>query len=174
MQPIGTLSSRWRRLLAANSTSSSFGTLIETVTEPVESTTSGVIEMAPSGSAGPNGLVAMFFGAGSNDQTFSVQVWGWESSLLAGIDVWNCVLLAQFACTLGNIAGAAGGEVTASGLVVDTIALTYGNDDISVDITSPENNLQAHVVMDTKGFSKVQFQFDMTGATSGNALVRKL
>lgn len=172
---VDTIASSWQRLFATNSTASSFASRAETLTRPVHSSTQGIIEMSPGGGAGPNGLMLLFFGTDANNENFNARILGWDYSLLAGVEVWNFVVLCQFAVTLGNIAGVAGGEVSATGFVADTIALTYGNDDVSVDITSPANDVRAHAILDTKGCRIVEVQFDMnSSAASANCLYRKM
>jgi hypothetical protein len=70
----------------------------------------------------------------------------------------------------------AGTPVVATERFVDTITLVTGNDDISVDIVSPTADEIAHVMLDCKGFMKIEITFDMTTGdpTGGNCLVSLL
>ncbi len=169
-----TMAGRWQRTHTTNSTATSFATRNETLVQPVGE---GIIEMSGNSEANavPNGITMLFFGTSADNQNFNARVLGWDFSLVAGVQVWNYVMLCQFAVTLGNLAGAAGGEITTTGFVADTIALTYGNDDVSVDIVSPANDIRAHAVIDAKGFRKLEVLFDRnSSAASCNCLYRKL
>jgi hypothetical protein len=93
--------------------------------------------------------------------------------------VWIPCKLAEFLCTLGTSAGPAAGTggagiVTTTDLFVQTIAIvgTSGNANIDLSITSPADNTIGNVVVDMKGFSKLELQFSTgASATNCNALV---
>ncbi len=160
----------WEKLLAANDESTSFGALAPTATEP----TTGVIDL----SAGKPGMIPewvqfVFFGAGSNDQTFSARVVGWD---LLGT-TWVPVPLVELAVTLGQSVGAAGLGLVAADRLADTLAFATAFNALlspACILTSPTGDLIANALVSPKGHRKLQVQFDMTGATSGNALYRRL
>jgi hypothetical protein len=83
------------------------------------------------------------------------------------------VILAQFVCTMSTQVGVAGREVLNTERFCDTITLTTGNDDVSVDITSPTGDVIAHASVDLKGSQKLELTFAMsTGSpTSANCLI---
>lgn len=173
---IETVTGPWTKLKATNFTNASFGTLKSTLTEP---SGDGVIDLAVPETKGrggsvDNALILKFFGTSASDQTANCRVWGWalEATTLS----WENVLLAQFALTLGNLAGTASCAITASDFEVDTIALTYGNDDVVVSIVSPGNDVRgAYVMLDAIGFPKLQVEFDRnSSAASLNALYRTI
>jgi hypothetical protein len=175
-----TESMRFRRVRRTNSTETSFASRVPTATEPksaasATATSQEVTDLLTQGSA--NGGVQtrglfVFFGAGTEDTTFSARVIGWR---VIGsdpeADLWVPVVLAEFACTLSATVGVAGTPCVATDRFVDTITLVTGNDDVSVDFVSPTADEIAHAVVDLKGFAKVEVSFDLTGATDANALV---
>lgn len=174
-----TTAESWRKLKATNFETTSFAATLgqSTKTKPVADADTGLIEMIPSdirpGASAPDSLLLKFFGAGSNDQTFSCRIFA--RSLEESMQSWESVLIAQFALTLGNLAGAAGCAILDTDLECDTIVLTHGNDDVDVSIVSPANDIRgANARIDGLGGRLVTVHFDMTGATSGNLLYRKV
>jgi hypothetical protein len=168
-----TMSGMWEKLLSSNSTSASFGTLKSTLTAP---SGDGVIDMLNGASPGApvqNALLLRFFGAEASNEAFNARVWGWsqERSTLS----WEAALLAQFAVTLGNLAGTASCAIVATDFEADTIALTYGAS-VDVAVNSPANDVRgAYARVDCQGFSKVQIEFDMnSSAASANCLYKRL
>lgn len=171
---IETLSTKFRRALTANSTDTSFASKVATLTEP---SGSGVLDMGAGGALAPNGVLVVPYGAGNDDTTFAMRIIGWRSitehSSNQKITEWIPIILVELACTLSTAVGATGG-VIGGGRMADTLSLVTGNDDISIDFVSPTGNVAAHAVVDVKGCEKIEFSFDMTGATSGNCLVATL
>lgn len=160
----------WVKLKATNFTGS-FGTLKSTKTKP---SGNGVIELAPDG----GGLVALaimlkFFGTDANDETFKVRVWGWDRLEQSdGTFSWENALLAEFSCTLGNLAGTAGCGITATDFEVDTITLTEGDATIS---SNGADIRGAFAIIGNCGFKLLQIEFDDdSSAATMNALYRKL
>ena len=175
---IETVSSPWKKARPTSYTTNGYPTRVATNTEPLtaatDPATSQVVhEVGTGGMYCQNGLVVIFFGAGANDSTFSCRVIGWRSigweARTTGL--WIPVPLAEFAVTLSQAVGVAGMTLVATDRFADTIALTTGNDDVSVDIVSGWTDVIAHVQMDLKGFQKLEFAFTTGGsATSCNAL----
>jgi hypothetical protein len=158
----------WLELLDTNSTSSSFAATAPTATEP---TGDNVITLSRLGTMVCQNLMLAFFGAGNDDQTFDARVYGWQQ--VAGL--WVPTLLAQLSCTLSTVVGVAGYPVLNTERFADTYSLASGfNANVSVEVVSPANNTIGHVLLDVRGFSKIQVDFDMTGATSANALYKGL
>ncbi len=169
-----TLSTPWNKLLAANSTSASFASRVPTLIEP---TGGGVIDASSPGIVGQNGLVLRFFGTDTNDETFNARILGWSQTKVSGINLcWDFILLAQFQLTLGNLAGTAGCAITATDFEADTISITYGNEDVTLAVVTPGNDVRgAYAVVDLMGALKAEILFDMnSSAVSANCLWRKV
>lgn len=179
-----TASTSFRKARSVNQTSASYVSKLPTATEPTgdagTATGSSVIELvAPglspgSGSQVPNVMLASFFGEGANNSTFSARLVGWRPTGEENREtmLWIPVTVVAFTLTLSSTpVGVSGKVIDSNQLFADTIALVDGNDDVSVDIVSPEDDTIAHAVIDLKGFRKVEWTFATGGsATSCNAL----
>lgn len=118
--------------------------------------------------------VFMFFGTGSDDNTFLARILGWRHIVQRNTDwvketaIWIPVPLVELTCTLSTFTGVAGGLLGTTQRFADTLALvgTTGNDDVSIDIVSPANNTPAHIVVDLKGFQKCEVIFDRNSSAS--------
>lgn len=134
-----------------------------------------------------NVVILIPFGIGSDTNTMKMRVIGWRMAFDRGAEqslygaavgdaLWIPVTLGEFLCTLSTPAGVAQSIIGSTNLFADTIAIqgTSGNDDIDVSITSPADNTIAHVVLDAKGFQKLEVTFDRnSSATSCNALIAR-
>lgn len=159
----------FRKGHATNSTATSFASKIPTITEP---SGDGVHKVAP-GSWMPNAIMAVFFGAGSENDTFSARIIGWRKIATGGGDpntLYIPMVLAELGCTISATVGIANSPLVATDRFVDTISLITGNDDVSIDIVSPTADEIGHVVLDIKGCNYLEFSYDMTGATNGNCV----
>ncbi len=172
-----------RRARRTNCTDTSFDTLASTTTEPALDADAGsatavvVIDLLKDRGRrdGPvqNSVFFMPFGIGNDDTTFDVRVVGWRYAFsdYATHGLWVPVTLGGFSCTLSSQVGVANAAVIATERFADTITrITAQGNDVSSEIVSPANNTPGHVILDLKGCHKVEFCFDMTGATSGNVL----
>lgn len=171
-----------RRALTTSSTATSFATLISKITEP---SGDGIFSL--------NGLVAnhinvSFFGAGADNTTFDARIVGWDR---IGSDpdftLWVPRILCSLSCTLSAQVGITGAKLVATDRFADTLVVhatvapqpTF-TDVVSaaaasrgvVEIFSPANDLIAWAKVELEGCEKIQFDFDMTGATSGNCVFR--
>lgn len=159
------------RARATNDTASSFASRIPTVTEP---TGTGVLNTSGAD------LLIVPFGVGSDNQTGSVRVIGWraidtkDQQNTQGRTLWIPVILAEVVATLSAAVGIAGAIIDETNRFADTLTLTTGNDDVSVDFTSPTGDVIAHIVVKGKGFEKVEVTHKVTTATSLNSLVAML
>ncbi len=108
------------------------------------------------------------YGVGLDDQTFDFRVIAWNE--VSGLYIPTT--LTQASATLSTAVGVAGAVVTNSERFADTIVASLGNAGVDVNVISPANNTPAHLVIDLKGCELVEIIFDMTSATSGNALVK--
>ncbi len=179
-----TLSRGWQRARKVNATDNGFPAKSLIAAQPsgngnnaAQATASAVYSITD-GTQSFNGLVIKPYGAGADDATMSVRVIGWSYLIednVIGTAGWDPTVLVELACTLSTVVGVAGLLVINTDRFADTLALTYGNDDVSVDIVSPANNVAAHAVVDLKGFQLVEFTFTTgASATSCNALFKFL
>lgn len=159
----------WEKVATANDASASFTAPAMTLTPP----TANVIELAegtgPGGSVVPQYVQLVFIGAGADNTTFTARVIGWE---LIGT-TWMPVVLTQLAVTLGAMTGIADGALTATDRIADTITLDTpfsGMPASECTIVSPAADLVAKAIVATRGMRLIQLTYDMTGATSGNAI----
>jgi hypothetical protein len=160
-----------RRLLINNSTAAAFTAPTERVGRP---SGEGFFELQGTGTASkekiPASLVIQPWGAGADNTTFDLRIWAYR-------DLENSfqpILLAQVSCTLCATTGTSGGNLGTGNRYVDTITITAGNANVGLEAVSPTSDLPAHVILVTKGGGVLWFDFDMTGATSGNASIWEL
>ncbi|MGL4553972.1 MAG: hypothetical protein ACRC33_22660 [Gemmataceae bacterium] len=165
MQTLATRTNSLTKLRSSNATDSAFPSRPATVTEPASA---GVINLAGEGGIVSNNLLLIPFGAGSDNTTFDMQVIGWRKLGTSGL--WVPTILGQFSCTLSAAVGVDGYEVDDTERLADTVTSGIGNTNVDQIVTSPANDTPASILIDVKGCRKVEVVFDMTGATSGNAL----
>lgn len=173
MMTIGTANNCCVVALATNATDNSFPSRIPTTTEP---TGDGVLSVPNPGQVSPTNAMIVPFGVGSDNHTFDLRVIGWRKVTGSGLtSLWVPVVLGQFACTLSTAVGVANTPVSASNRFADTISRTLGIENVADQVVSPAgaslDNLVGHILMDVKGFSKIELNFDVGTAASGNALV---
>lgn len=182
-----------QKAFGTNTTEASFASIVPTLTEPVAvnigEVGSGIFNLVPGGFGKvPDAVLVGFFGAGSDNDTFDVRLWGWDRIGSVTVE-WIPRPLASFSCTVSGTTGVAGGAIVNTDRIVDTIvvnaiapqpfipgvdasaaAITRG----TIRIMSPANNMMAWAFVPVYGCEKIQFDFDMTGATNGNAVFRML
>ena len=160
-----------------NSTDATFPSRIPTGTKP---SGVGVIEMSTDNSIlTSNGLRVKPYGTGSENNTFSMRVIGWEKTESNPFDanktLWSPAVLCELLCTLSTVVGVAGRCIVATERFADTITITTGNAGVTLDVVSPTGNVIAHALVDTKGHRLVELTFSTgSSATDMNALVAKL
>lgn len=166
---INTQCCEWVELLTSNSTAASFTALAATATEP---TGAGVIDLPLTGDAVNSFLQLIFFGAGADNSTFDARVSGWSK-----VDtLWVPTPLVEVSCTLGAAVGVASQAVLDTERFADTLSLAAAYSGLAgslATVVSPAGDLVARLLLDLQGFRKFQVQFDMTGATSGNAIYKR-
>jgi hypothetical protein len=142
----------------------------------------GAINMGAGGDMSSNGLLILPFGVGSAGNTFLMSAFAWDevrgnnpNAIPGGVSLWVAWILASFTCTLNTNTGQAGTDVDNTHNFVGTIVLGVGNANISNEIISPTGNVNASILLDTKGAKYVQLLFAMNGSsTAANALVRRM
>ena len=173
MMTIGTANNCFVVALATNATDNSFPSRIPTTTEP---SGDGVVSVPNPSQISPTNVMILPFGVGSENHTFDLRVIGWRKVTGSSLtSLWVPVVLGQFACTLCTAIGVADTPVSASNRFADTISRTLGIENVSDQIVSPADeslaDLIGHILLDAKGFSKIELNIDVGTATSGNALV---
>ena len=148
------------RALVSNSAATSFASKIPTLVEP---TGAGVISLPSAG--GPKFVVLVPFGTDAANEAFDMKVVGWSYS---SDGVWIPFTLLTVAVVLGSAA--------VSGLtnhfLADTITYTAGDDEAK--IISPANDTVAHVLLHTRGFKKLEYDFDLGTAAAANCYYRPM
>lgn len=189
-----------RKAFATSATDTSFASRIPTITEP---SGDGIHELVNGASKSGDkdkgraadveaAILCMFYGAGADNATFDVRLIGWDTIYAKPTTLWIPKILASFTCTLSAMVGVAGAPLVATDRIVDTITLRTDNavsqpvtksldsgavttsSGWGVEIFSPAGDLAAWVKVPLQGSRKLEFCYDMTGATDGNALFRFL
>lgn len=156
-----------------------FPSRIPTITEPLGSATRWVIDNGsyPIGQSGQNSVIILPYGVGADNATFLLRLYGWRVlpwRTFGNVNQWIPILLAQLTCTLdAGSPGVATTEVGSTKYFVDTLSLTYGNANVSIDVnTIASTGLIAHFQASIKGFQKLECTFDTNSSATGmNALV---
>lgn len=159
-----------RKAVSANATSATFTGKTPTTTKP---SGTGVWDML----AEATGLhlsrsLSKFinlipYGVGSDTNTFSMRIWGW-SKTNDTTPVWIPQLLTEVSCAIST--GTSFANLTASNYCVDTITTVAG--DTNAQIITPANDIPGSLLLHMRGCELIEFDFDMTGATSANCLWR--
>ena len=194
-----TLSEDYVRVRGTSATDNGFPARIPTITKPsglgdnaAQATASAVINLRNKETAAgvQNRAKFLFYGVGSNNNTFSARAIAWNRArprpgdsttppALGGAQefLWIPVPLFEVAVTLSSTQlGIVNSLIGTTSFFADTIALTgtTANDDVSIDIVSPANDTIGHIVADLKGAELLEVIFTTGGsATSCNALVKK-
>lgn len=165
-----------RKALATNSVLTSYSSIVPTVTEPAESPTTGVHDLAVGCNTGPQKLLLIPYGVGSDTNTGAIRVWGWNKipgGAAGTSDLWVPILLADLAIALSVPTGVAGSPVVAANLFADGITITKGNADW-VDVQATGTDAVTFAVILLHGIRKVQFNaHNNSSSTSVNALWRQ-
>jgi hypothetical protein len=179
-----------------NSTASSLVEPLPSTTRPdkaavssgVVSVGDGVIPWGLEGSTSATGLMLMFFGVGTNGQTFNANVYGWEEVLPPNTALGSGLWVPKPLVTLtgitinASIPGVLNTSVpalvsAANQYFCSAITLNLGNTGISCEILSPGSGVAeiAHAVIDGKGARFIEVRFNMnSSATSANALWKRM
>lgn len=177
-----TVYSRFKKARSVNQTSSSFVSKIPTGTEPAgdagTATGASIIDNLGTGGMVNNQMLVAPYAVASDNNTGSVRVIGWG---VVGNEpttwIWVPVLLAEVAFTLDStLVGVAGRDIVATEMFADTLSVSAGNENVSVEKCSPADGVSvAHFVVDLKGFKKIELSFSTGGvSTSCNALYKFL
>lgn len=163
----------YRKARSSNATDSAFASKVPTSTKP---SGTGVITLMTNvpGQPIPNLIEVCAYAVANNNDTFNFRVIGWKQ---LGSDpntsLWVPRTLAEIACTVGTAAVAASGkDLLTTELFADTMSLTVGNANVTVNIVSPADNTIAYASIDIQASPIVEIIFDDgTGGSGGmNAL----
>jgi hypothetical protein len=175
---IETAATDYRRLFAANSTATSVVAPVPTTTPPAPG--DGVIELAgPDGVLSSSGVKLLPYGAGADNNTFSLGVFGWSvvrPTAAGEVPLWVATPLATYTSVTMNsgMPGLANTAVNASQMFCDAATIGIGNAGVSVELVAGAGNGPLHLIVDTKGFRFLEVRFDKGTATSCNALWGRL
>jgi len=170
-----TLRAGWTKLSPTNLT----GSFAATFSAPTLTKPSGAryIDLNSDGGTTCNALLFKFFGTDAANEGFLARIWGiaeWVNPTTRRVS-YEFALLCELSITLGNNAGAAGCMIEAADFEADTIELTYGNDDVTVSLVSPANDLRgASALVDTLGHGMIAVEGDLNSSTaSWNAAYKR-
>lgn len=168
----------YQRALAVSGTATSFATAIPTNIEPFMD---GVINVPE----GMDTLEVLFFGAGSNNNTFDCQIIGLCAAVVRNLPPPRAFIegglggtlfiqevLAEITATLSStVIGVGGCVAIATDLFADTVVLNKGVVGIANTVTV--DACPAKLTLDISGCEKIRLSFSTTSsATNCNALVR--
>lgn len=171
----------WKKLRTVNETSSAYRTIpLITTTRPTgagaTATGKGVIDFIDDNPRGTqnvrSALKIMFFGTGTNNETFSCRFYSWA---WAG-DAWISDELAEVEVTLSDaLAGSGSLVIPSTDLAADTITLTanHGISNVTVFTNSPAADTPAYLMLSTLGAQIIEPIFKTgSSADSCNLLWR--
>lgn len=162
-----------RLLYSTNQTGNAFSTFATTATEP----STGILR-----NTGRFPFVRLFpFGAGSDNQTGSLQIIGWtqqgtinSSGVLVTNGIWTPTVIGRADFTLSTSVGVANGLVTASGRFADTITLGTVGASTRLESASNALNMPAHLMFNPLAFDLIQVELIVGTATSVNVLFEEM
>lgn len=151
------------KALAANSVETAFAAKIPTATKPAGV---GVFDVLGEGT-----LDIQPFGAGADDSTFSMRVWGWRKT--SGTDLWVPKCICTLDVVLSTAVGVAGEDALNTDRFADAITLAATLGGMAI-LESVPANTPASAVVDVSPYELYELDFDLVTATSANALVENL
>ena len=163
----------FRKALATNSTSTAFTAQVATTTEP---TGDGVFNLTKAAVGWglehnvPSHFQLVPYGTAADNDIFDFRVWGY-SRLEGTTVIYIPLLLLDVSVVLSATTGT---PIAANTFLADTLTINDGGADNAIwqRIISPAEDLAASVVFHTRGCQYLLFDWDSTGATSMNCLIR--
>lgn len=176
-----------KKLLSVNSSASGFTAKSAMIAvgvndgNPAAAPNSSAIKVA--NADGPGGYtpckIRLFpYGLGSDNDVFSLRIWGWWRLNYNGAPYWLASILGEIACTISAHVGVAGGPVLNTERFADTITIVREYVE-TADSTpqgtilrhSPTNDSPASVIMPLFGAEFIEPDWDQTtGTPTMNAL----
>lgn len=169
-----TVTDELKRLLTTNSTAADWTTpsnyLIANIPATTIPGTTGFVKLGDWPMPRTHDLLLLRPFGTANNGAFSMRVFGYDRT--ASALYWR--LLAEFLCTVGNVAGIANGEMVAADLWCDTIEITTPSDNegVSTRVISPGSDLAASILLDTEGCQFLSFDFNKDTAATMNVAMR--
>lgn len=118
-----------------------------------------------------NSAIIQFFGAGSNNNAGTANVYLWHKVQSTGTALWVPTLVAALSVTLGQAVGVASTPVLDTHRFVDTITESTAYT-TAKEIISQANDGVASFKLDLCGAARVEVRFAKGAATSLNGLIR--
>lgn len=176
----------WRKARSVNYATNGFRTIIPTATDPrgTGATDTGAsaidIENLGTGAAVQNSVFVKPYAIGNDDVTFSIRTWIWTPTApvpsVPGSNttiLFDPTMLCELSCIASTVVGVAGRDVLNTERFADTMTLTAGNSNVSVEFLSNTSNLAGWFRVDIMGPFWLDFDFTTGGsATSCNCLWR--
>lgn len=180
----------FRKFRTVNATDNGFPSKLITATKPAPSigsnaaqaTSPAVIQFGDGGPYSQNSLLLKLFGAGANNNTFSMRLIMWtpivDQDQNNDVTVYDPTDLFEVQATLSStLVGLAGKVVAATDLFADTITITGTTAiaNVNVTVNSPANDRPAYILVDGLGGKLIEAIFSTGGsATSCNSLWRPM
>lgn len=167
-----TTSQVWQKARSVNQTSAAYVSKVPTATEPAADSTSATASAAIDlqSTVVGSGILAMFYGIGANNTTFSCRIIGWKKTGLTSTALWIPTVICEVDLTLdSSVTGVAATDILDTESFVDTIALakSLGTETVSSTTTAVPSLLAIGLC----GSMKFEFSFKTgSSATSCNAL----
>jgi hypothetical protein len=154
------------------------------VSSGVVSVGDGVIPLGDGGSECASAIMLMFFGVGTNGQSFNCNIYGWSLvdppvGANLGSELWlPHPLITLTSITLNSsIPGVLNTAVPATNYFASAMTIGLGASGVNYDIISPGSGTAeiASIVISTKGIRWAELRFNMnSSATSGNAVWKRM
>lgn len=134
-----------------------------------------------SGRAVPTAMVVSFYGESDVTGIGEARIIGWNLLMEDGDTeraMWVPVLLAQLNFYMSAYFGVDGGPITSAHRFADQIEIGLSgqgaNDDVSIDILTPDFDIPANAVVSLRGAQCIEFQLGVIDGSSMNGLFRLL
>jgi hypothetical protein len=164
MRALGSPGMTYRKMLAANSTNATLGTVPRVPTTTLPALAIDFRDRPPSW------VKLVPFGTDANNETFTARLWGWQ---LVGT-LWVPTILVQFLATMGNVNGVAGTDVLNTDFFCDTLGdptAGFGTKGYDCQPHSPANDTPGFYEVKAQGCQLFELETAVGTGASGNALI---
>lgn len=164
-------------LTQGNSQAGAFATMLVQEAEPSPTAgpiVDGVYDIGQAGMEASERVFVMPYAQGGERLNFSMRIWAWRHATnpltqTGKTDVWIPYLLAEFACTTGNVPGLADHVLNGNEYLADTIVLANGSLGARGEISVPLTDTAAYAIVEVRGAKKISFDFQQTDPVGMNA-----
>lgn len=150
----------FRKAFSANSTLDAYVAKVPTTTKPSAGISTQIV-----GGGVPQKVLVQPYGSDAQNEAFTLRIYGWRQVDLSGTPLWVPSNLAEFTCTIGNVAATSLGT---SNLLCDTVAKV--GTIAHAEVQSPGNDTPGFATVTLQGFDLIEFATAVTSAASANAL----